>query len=172
MDLLWNLFGLVLWLIVLGQAIGASVALARMKRAWRARESDLRASTMEEQHRRNVAEAKLSMVGCLASETLARRPALDPYRSSLPPQHVHTHNLVTALSEIHNVARDTLRFSRREVGHFSSLGAASKFAAELPSNRNAYILPFRLWDGDCYHVVYDADEGEAKISPAPVEVTR
>ena len=110
---------------------------------------NLQARRMHEQAARNVSDARLSMIQQVAEQALKGRGS--PYRTAGV-------SALDVLEKVVDLVDTGMRENFREVGHFNTLGEARMFLDTLPSESNAYVFPMRMWDGDCYHVVYSVPE--------------
>ena len=139
------------WLVML------MVYSRRWKRAkgeFEKRISDLEGKRMQEQAGRNVSDARLSMIRHIATNAL--KESKGPYRSwAISP--------VDVLSKVRDTVNKGLAESFREVGHFRDLMEATEFINTLPRGSDAYCFPYKMWDGDCIHVVY----GVPKLAEMP-----
>lgn len=107
---------------------------------------------MKAQYIRNVGDARLSAIRYLALAALGPGDQ-HPYRRD-------AERLSEALRDIMGTINRDMVESCREVGHFNSLTDAMRFISRLPPGRDPYVFPLKMWDGDCYHVVYATKEGE------------
>lgn len=109
---------------------------------------------MKAQYARNVSDARLSMIRQEA--VYALKGLGTPYRSGARTEPLDTLTKIRELVDVGMVE------NCREVGHFRDLMEATEFLNTLPAESNAYCFLHRMWDGDCYHVVYS--------HPAPTEI--
>lgn len=144
------------WTLIVG-VFAAGVFMCAM-RAWRdelrlkARIRQLEGFTMKAQYVRNVADVRLSAIRRIA--LAARGPGeAHPYRRD-------AERLSEALRDIMEAVNRDMVESCREVGHFRTMNDAMRFLSKLPPGRDPYVFPLKMWDGDCYHVVYATKEGE------------
>lgn len=79
---------------------------------------------------------------------------------NMHPYRRNAERLAEALREILEIVHQEMVENCREVGHFRTLDDAVRFISKLPPGRNPYVFPLRLWDGECYHVVYSTKEDE------------
>jgi len=124
------------------------LAMYRARERWRESQrhiQDLQALDMQRTAHINVLYAQLSAMGHLASSSLGSDP--HPYR-------VDPARLAAALERVCHLSEETLSKNFREVGHFRTLGDATMFLDTLGPGSRPYVLPVRMWDGDCYHVIY------------------
>lgn len=141
----------------LGVLVYYSRRWARDKAKWDDDMRFLNKHMVEQQFARNVSDARLAAIRRAADKALTGNKS--PYRGGNGAAHER------ALREIREESAKGLQESCREVGHFSSLAEAGEFAE---TRKNSYIVKICMWDGDCYHVLYDAPEA----CPAGIKVLK
>lgn len=122
----------------------------------------LEAGRMMEQAGRNVSDARLSTIRQAAAHSLSDEGS--PYRSNVSREDV--------LRKIIELVDQGMTESYREVGHFRDTMEAMEFLNTLGPESNAYVFPHRMWDGDCYHVVYSVPESQIEQPPAGTGVRK
>jgi hypothetical protein len=158
--LYWVLSGAALfWVLVL-----AIYSRKRRREKWEW-DRDMKAvkeRMYELRHARNVSDARLSMIRHITDQAL--KEAKGPYRS-------WAINPIEVFVKVGELVDEAMAENCREVGHFRDLQEATTFINTLPQKSNAYCFPLRMWDGDCYHVVYSVPE-PTEIPPGGVDVRK
>jgi hypothetical protein len=104
---------------------------------------------MRAEYCRNVSDARLASIRRHAAAAIDPDP--HPYRS-------RDGRMIETLRTIVELVDKGMEENCREVSHFNTMGEAANFIRTIEEEKNPYIVYHRMWDGDCYHVLYDVPE--------------